>query len=686
MQGRIIFGNPQFPAYSKFNFSIFLNLFKNVSYLNSCKYLFLLFALLILNSKITAQESEIEKLIKLDIEELTDLKIISATKTINKISEVPAVVKVITSETIKQNGYLTLEEALADLPGFQFRNILGFNSYVFQRGIANQNNLALLLVDGIEINEQNSGGFYAGGQFNLDDVEQIEIVYGPASALYGTNAISGIINVITKEPEGKNKIDAAAAAGNFKTYNGSVSYNYYDNESKTGIRISGMYKTTEKANLAGAEGDFNWTDEMENFEDDYSLNVKGVYKDFKLGLLYQNKKASRTTNYKTIGAEFLDRNTLWDISFINAYLRHDYNFSDNLDLLSTVSYRNSTVNDNTVAFITNNSQTGFYRPSYSFVGETMLSYSPSTELKINGGILFKNESLAEDFSVSVSQSQNQKPVAPPEPVINNNNLISIYALAKVSLTVSINLFAGARYDHSTYYGNVFTPRMSLVFNKDKVTIKALYSEAFRAPKPWDYKSGIGNPDLKSEEIKSFELYGNYYLSDEFQFDISFYKNQLAGLLTQEIIGNSFKPINKGEVETKGIESSVHYQNGNLKSYVNYTYNYSVDDNGAVLPEIAKHSINAGVSISLTEDFDFSLRGNYIGERDNPKIISTIGSNKIKEAVLFNSSLIYKGFQNLVLNFTIKNIFDTVYYHPSNRPPDRYRQPQRSILFQIYYSL
>jgi len=61
------------------------------------------------------------------------------------------------------------------------------------RGAPSQNNLILLLVDGVQINELNSGGFYSGGQFNLSDIERIEVVYGPASALYGTNAISGVM-------------------------------------------------------------------------------------------------------------------------------------------------------------------------------------------------------------------------------------------------------------------------------------------------------------------------------------------------------------------------------------------------------------------------------------------------------------------------------------------------------------
>ncbi|MDD3559105.1 MAG: TonB-dependent receptor plug domain-containing protein, partial [Melioribacteraceae bacterium] len=264
---------------------------------------------------ISAQVSEIEKLLELDLESLTNISIISATKTVSTINEVPSTVRVITEKTIKENGYLTLEDALSCLPGFQFRNILGFNSYIFQRGIPNQNNLILLLIDGIQVNELNSGGFYAGGQFNLDNVKQIEVIYGPSSSLYGTNAISGIINIITKSTKESKGFSISGLYGSFKTYNVSTAYSYYDESSDFGLRISAMIKSSEKADLKGEDGDYNWTNELENFEDDYSFEIKSDYKNLQLGILYQNKQSSRSTNYKSFGTEFWDKNSLWNISF-----------------------------------------------------------------------------------------------------------------------------------------------------------------------------------------------------------------------------------------------------------------------------------------------------------------------------------------------------------------------------------
>lgn len=136
----------------------------------------------------------------LSLTELSKLKINSASKGTENLIEIPSTIYIITASEIKEKGYLTLEEALSGLHGFQFRNTLGMNSYIFQRGIPNQNNLTLILIDGIKVNEFNSGGGYGGGQYNLANVDHITVIYGPASVAYGTNAVTGIINITTKSP------------------------------------------------------------------------------------------------------------------------------------------------------------------------------------------------------------------------------------------------------------------------------------------------------------------------------------------------------------------------------------------------------------------------------------------------------------------------------------------------------
>lgn len=234
--------------------------------------LLFIFLLFFTGLHLQAQEKSLDELLSLDMTDLLNLKVLSAIKGPEAILKVPATVRVITADEIRENGYFTLEDALADLPGFQFRNILGFNSYVFLRGVPSQNNKILLLVDGIQINELNSGGFYAGGQFNLTDVDRIEVVYGPASALYGTNAVCGIINILTRDPKETQGGRAGVLAGNFHTRQADFRYGTYHKDADFGYRVSAMVKQSEKADLKGEAGDSNWTEAMENFENDVAFD------------------------------------------------------------------------------------------------------------------------------------------------------------------------------------------------------------------------------------------------------------------------------------------------------------------------------------------------------------------------------------------------------------------------------
>ena len=259
------------------------------------------------------EDTSLDAMLNLSIEELADLPVTSATKTEQKRSHTPATVRVVTAREIQERGYLTLDEALADLPGIQFRNIQGFNSYVFIRGIPNQNNLILLMIDGFQMNELKSGGFYGGGQFNLANVERIEVVYGPASALYGTHAVSGVINIITKKPKDMQGARVSTLVGNFDTQSHDFSYGYYNEKHDLGLSVSGMYKQSDKADLSGSRGDDNWSDALENFEEDYSIDAKFQYKPLTLGLIAEQILTPAT---KTLG-------TRMQVMTLTAYPLHE---------------------------------------------------------------------------------------------------------------------------------------------------------------------------------------------------------------------------------------------------------------------------------------------------------------------------------------------------------------------------
>jgi outer membrane receptor for ferrienterochelin and colicins len=638
------------------------------------------------------EKIEAEDILSMSLEEMLNVEVVSASKTPQKLKEVPATVRIITANQIKERGYFVLEDVLADLPGFNFRNIVGFNSYSFIRGLPNQNNLILLLIDGVQVNELNSGGYYGGGQYNLSNVDHIEVLYGPASALYGTNAISGIIDIITKKPEGKGNSYIGGSVGNFATTNVDFACDYLNKQKDIGLRVSGMYKKSEKADLGGEKGDYNWTENMENFEDDISFDGYLSYNKLSAGMNYLNKRSSRTTNYKSIDDQYDDRGTLWNIHFMNGYIQYLYDQKENWKNKTKLYYRNTTVMNNTISYIVKENdslpgyQVGYFRPNFLVGIENQGTYQISQNISLIGGIAYEHEQLADDFSKTFSSSQYEKPPIPRKPDMIDNNLFSAYIQSQFIIRKWLLLTAGLRQDISSYYGNVTTPRLALISNFNKYTLKFLYNEAFRAPKPWDYTSGIGNDNLDPEKIRSGEFNISYMISPSLNIETFLYRNTIREIFIREYLdGDDWRWINKDKIHTNGVEFDLIFLKDKFSSYVNYTFNDSHDQNGNPIAEISKHSANAGTTIKILPDLLFHLRCNYLGKRENPKVIQSTGANIIDDAFIFHSNISFLNFHHFDIHFTVNNLLNAKYFHTSNLSPDRFRQPQRRIRVKLNYS-
>lgn len=646
-------------------------------------------------SFLPAQEKSLDELLQLNVTDLLHLKVVSALKSPETVLKVPATVRVITAEQIRENGYFTLEDALADLPGFQFRNILGFNSYAFLRGVPGQNNKILLLVDGIQINELNSGGFYAGGQFNLSHVDRIEIVYGPASALYGTNAVSGVISIFTRDPKESPGGQANVTIGNLGSRLVDFRYGFYHKKSDIGFNLSAMVKQNQKADLGGKEGDFNWTEAMENFEDDIAVDARVRHKGFSAGFLLQDKDASYATAQLGLSEAgkipVSDRDVNWHIRFLNLWASYVYDRGNDWSLRSTAYYRSTTVLDDTIPIIelptavSLGRQYRYYRPNRLVGDETQLRWTPYSRWRLSLGLVLETERLADGISTTESESAYLPPPIPSAPTLLHNRLISVYAQSQTSLAGYLDLFFGVRHDDSNYYGSVTTPQFGLVLNRGRLTAKILTMQAFRAPKPWDYTNGLGNPSLEPEKSRSLEASGGWSFSPHLRFDLSVYHNRLNNLLTRVNEADDWRWINTGSLTTDGCESGLEYRQGRIKSYFNYTYTRSLDDQNRQVSEIAPHGGNLGIAYSFHPRLQVGLRGQYLGERINPKIVPSTKSDRIDDAVILHTNLSFKLNRTVDLRLTVNNLTDTVYYHPSNLPPSRYRQPQRTFRLTIGYS-
>jgi outer membrane receptor for ferrienterochelin and colicins len=133
--------------------------------------------------------------------EESTVRVTSVSKSSESLREAPATVLVVTAEEIERRGYLDLEQVLHDLPGFDVSRTGDLvYSTIFQRGFHAQGR-NLLLLDGVEQNDIGSNAVQLSRQYALSNIDRVEVVHGPASTMYGANAFTGVINVITKEPE-----------------------------------------------------------------------------------------------------------------------------------------------------------------------------------------------------------------------------------------------------------------------------------------------------------------------------------------------------------------------------------------------------------------------------------------------------------------------------------------------------
>lgn len=155
--------------------------------------------------------------------EESTVQVTSVSKSKESLREAPATVAVVTAEEIERRGYLDLEQVLHDLPGFDISRTgdLVYSS-IFQRGFRAEGR-NLLLLDGVEQNDITSNAAQLSRQYALSNIDRVEVIYGPASTMYGANAFTGVINIITKDPEAliaENKrlgFTVQAAAGGLHT-------------------------------------------------------------------------------------------------------------------------------------------------------------------------------------------------------------------------------------------------------------------------------------------------------------------------------------------------------------------------------------------------------------------------------------------------------------------------------------
>jgi len=633
-----------------------------------------------------------------DIESLENLlsrKVEAATKFEQTVLEAPASITIISSDDIERYGYQSIEEALFGSRGIFFSNDRIYATFG-TRGFmspATYNNRMLMLVDGHNMNEISYGGVFFGNGLNLatEMIERIEIIRGPASAVYGAGALFGVINIVTKSGKQIDGIKAQGFYGSFENVMGRFSGGYEIGE-ETDISFS-----LSLGNNSGQDLYFQNFDSIQ-YNNGRVINADwenhlGAYSKLKAGkftaqaLFSQRNKGIPGAAYDTqFGLESSSHDSR---SFLEA--RYEDNIAHNLTLKTRIfhdSYYYKGV------YPTNTTENNDDESIANWQGaEISTIWDIAENNRLNIGFEYLNVNLNE-YNLMYKINQN---IESKETYSLPFNLISFYIQDNYQLTNNFSLTIGARYDNYSFLESNLNPRAAIVYSPFKNTaIKGLWGNAFRAPNLFEIKGQqegfqIPSANLKPERINTFELVLEQRLVNDVILTTSIYNYKLNDMIEMiQLESSLFQYQNLMTARATGVEVEIYGKLTKSSSfYSNYAYSNGLIENETALNQ-PQHLLKFGFTDDFFEFLGATLEGYYESGRLTENRVMTDGFFLANLNFILRPQIILKNendfWTNLSLQFKVFNLLDTQYEHPA---PNFYRQNTivqngRSFRFLIGY--
>ena len=684
----------------------------------------------------TAQK--ISNLSELSLEELMNIKVVTASGTEQKISEAPSTMLVVTSSQIAERGYQQLDDVLRDIAGVDLVHIYGrAPSFITFRGMyGDENRRMLFMIDGIVENSIMGGIEMAGPAYSLHNVERIEIIWGPGSALYGANAFSAVINIITKKGAEISGLQYQKGYGAFNT------------------RIENIMLGAKKSNidlaLSGSLFNTNgprFTNRHPRYANSYVSNAWS----FNGSIVYTLKKVKTTLsarafqtptgtgeffasptkliglpspgnqNTGTSGIMQADFNgekpSLIETHARTAFLQSEYTPNSKLTLFIKGQYRETGLSDKSY-FYSNLPGTAFVNRSifaYSanrVGGEISANYSLAEHHKLSSGVQISQDNLERGFRgvnpdtrfdtiENIRVTNIYATFKPREFTIQNNVGTYLQYVLSTTLLNKTNFTLGGRYDKNSVYGSTINPRVGIINQpNDKFSFKLLYGSAFRAPTNFELSAvgtRIANLDLKPEKIQTYEVNIIYTPLSFLLVQANLFQNELTDIIIQDVLvgGGRTQNQNLGTASIKGLEAKVDIiPSKSFSAFLNFTYQKGKQDNGTIksnIPNIAMVKGNIGFSFHFTQLLNISLIANWIGDRSVPTTnpLGKVDGYFISNLVISTNKL----FNNRVsASLSARNLFNQTYYDPGIRTADGnfyptvVNQPGINGLFKISVSI
>ncbi|HLE86355.1 MAG TPA: TonB-dependent receptor [Candidatus Brocadiaceae bacterium] len=653
-----------------------------------------------------------------------------ATRHETQIRKAPSIVTVITDEEIKNLGYRTFAEILRTVPGFEILKKADFGEVVpAVRGLAGADKVRVMLNGHLVNNPLGGGAFSNFDDFPVESIKRIEIIRGPGSAMYGENAFTAVINIITKDAKDIDGVKVSSGYGSFDTYEENIVFGKtYGNVNLSGMvhyRQSGGFdgivesdSQTRIDNSFGFPAASQAPGRVEDWRQEYNLNLKADYKGVYFEGLYSNKNRG-----PFIGPQYaLNDESDVETNYVFGEVGYKKTFEERLTFKPSVYYDqfdNNTYIESfsegvTLPLDTNGD--GVYdkfntypdgligngRVTQKIVGtEIPFDYELFDGNVITLGLEYR---LISQTNVRFSSNFHPATYAPLDSLQDfsdtypflkeaTRRIWSIYLQDTWDITDTINLTLGARHDQYNDFGGATSPRSGLTWAfMEDASLKLLYGEAFRAPSflemfTTNQPAIQGNENLAPERIRTYELGLSYKFNKHVSSSVNYFFNDVKDLIvlrTLESAQNTSRYENFGDAHIQGVEmeTKVDITKGNYV-FMNYTFQSPEDDNGDDLPFVAKHKGNFGVNVHYWKYVNTNLStfvsGRRFREEDDTR-------DDLPAYALLNLSVIGKEFfKTMEVYGTVYNLLDKDNSDPGPTSiPEDLPRPGRTFFIGLSY--
>jgi vitamin B12 transporter len=455
-------------------------------------------------------------------------------------------VSVITRDQIEAHQWRYVIDALRTVPGVSIvqSGSPGKTTSTFVRGAGSTQ--VLVLVDGIPINDPYFGQVQLENLVT-DNVERIEVLKGPQSPLYGSDAMSGVIQIFTRKGAPENKVNVSFEGGSYDTFRERAGF-------------SGQQQNLDYS-LSFSRQDSNG--QLQN--DDFGENA------FVASGGYRFTDADRLT----LTGQVFDAESGLPYGF--GFVLSPHQRQDSLQQLFGSSYRH-----NSGSLFHLNTALSYTRLKYHFEDPDN-AFSPFSDSK-SGVLQFtaQNDAHLANWNTltagyeyerqKINASDNTGPYI-QNMIIRDN---ALFVQDKVE-TVRWIASAGFRWDHYTTFGNTVNPRISLGYKPvADLKIRGSYGRAFRAPSAGELALPYyGNPDLKTEKSRSWEIGVDKYWQINTTVSAAWFDNHYDDLISFD--PQTFLAVNIAKATTRGLELSAATHHGHWTYSAGYTYLYTHDE-------------------------------------------------------------------------------------------------------------